>query len=254
MRTSLTLLIVLALLCQVEAQEQTAVVLSAGIEHAWDTDGPFTVGFRFRVLQPISITSVGVFDHEENGLINPHVVGLWTVDGSDLMSVTIPAGTTVPLIDRFRYQSIAPRTLPAGGEYIIAGSNFGQTSDHYLAHLGVLPGSSCVELFGSREMYTPAGGLQFPTVNSGHSMPSLFGANFRFMPVPERSSSVLIGVAVATLLARIGRCSRRARGRTRLSSFGEADSDNGADFRYDEALVLGRAGNRLFFVPFCSLS
>jgi hypothetical protein len=159
------------------------------------------MGFRFRVLNSIAITSVGVFDHENDGLVEPHIVRLWTVDGSELMSVTVPAGMTATLVDRFRYVNITPMTLAAGGEYIIAASNFGQTSDHYLSHSAVPQNSSRLTLYESRYAYTPTGELAFPTMPF-FPAPTHFGANFMFTPVPEPSSLVVMSVAVAMLFAR----------------------------------------------------
>lgn len=179
-------------------QGQTAAVLRTGVEErAWDTDGPFTLGFRFRVNQAILVTSFGVFDHEGDGLTVPHPIRLWSVTGTPLHSVTIPAGTTAELTDRFRWVPIQPMLLPANAEFMFAAANFGQGADDYLATAAVPQSSSRITLDNSYEAYTPNGNLVFPTrVSAFYGSPAWFGPNFKFIAVPEPSNLLLSAIAM----------------------------------------------------------
>jgi hypothetical protein len=178
--------------------EQTAAVLRTGVEErAWDTDGPFTLGFRFRVNQAILVTSFGVFDHEGDGLNVPHPIQLWSATGTPLQSVTIPAGATGQLMDRFRWVPIQPLLLPANAEFMVAAANFGQGADHYLATAAVPQSSSRITLDNSYEAYTPNGSLVFPArVSAFYGSPAWFGPNFKFTAVPEPSNLLLIAIAM----------------------------------------------------------
>lgn len=177
--------------------EQTAAILNPGVtEGIWNSDGPFTLGFAFRVNKPIRITAVGVFDSFDDGLINPHDLALWTITGTEIFSATVPAGTASELVDRFRYLPIEGLILAPDFDYIIAAANFGMHTDHYLATSPVDQSSHRITLFSSRSIYTASGALAFPTRIEPHSTPAWFGANFRFVAVPEPSSFTLFALAM----------------------------------------------------------
>jgi hypothetical protein len=199
MRLSLALLLLMGFLAHsanAANNEQSAAVFSPGaLEHAW-TDGPFTMGFKFRVNQPIAITAVGVFDDGNNGLAAPHAVRLWDALRTPIYTTTVPAGVAAPLTDRFRYVSIAPIVLPVNSEFMIAAANYGGTTDPYLAIDAVPQSSSRITLYDSHYSYAPAGNLVFPNIGISYTFPSHFGANFRFVAVPE-PSGILLSMAVA---------------------------------------------------------
>jgi hypothetical protein len=81
-----------------------------------DTDGYwFSVG-----VSDLSVTALGVYDNDYNGLAAANKVGLWTKGGDLLASVVVPRGTTPALVDGFRYSFLASSvTLAAGHDYVL---------------------------------------------------------------------------------------------------------------------------------------
>ena len=66
------------------------------------TNPPFTLGWEFDVLDPISVTALGVFDDSQDGLVDRHPIGIWDSGGTLLASTTVSSGTADPLVDQFR--------------------------------------------------------------------------------------------------------------------------------------------------------
>src|SRR5436309_1918942 len=112
--TSLTkngclLMVVATLLVTSAAADTPAFTLGTGSGAAPRSfDG--TRGWQFGVHtfgpNTIAITQLGIFDSGGDGLLNPHQIGLWRIEGGGsqgaltlLASVTVPAGTGAPLVD-----------------------------------------------------------------------------------------------------------------------------------------------------------
>jgi hypothetical protein len=99
---------------------------------AANNDG-LNIGHKFTVKgQGITIFDLGVFDYQADGLAAAHNVTLFTND-VPLANVNVPAGTTAPLGNGFRFAPLdAPITLPAGNYSIIVYQLNGRTtSDPY---------------------------------------------------------------------------------------------------------------------------
>jgi hypothetical protein len=163
-------------------------------------DGPFTYGFRFRVDAPIRVTSLGVFDRFSNGLFTSHTVALWPVAGGEpLRSIVVPAGTAASLVDRFRYMPIDELLLPAGQEYVVAAADIGDSRDAYAYQAQQFATPPGITWLAPREIYTPDRMLHFPTLEQDFATLGFagFGANFRFVPVPEPTSMALAAVVLA---------------------------------------------------------
>jgi hypothetical protein len=82
--------------------------------------GDFIVGYKFTVLSPITITDVGLFDREGDGVLKgtqPPTIGLWDSTQKMLLSADIPLKTK-PQAGVF-YTEIKPITLDTG-DYVIA--------------------------------------------------------------------------------------------------------------------------------------
>jgi hypothetical protein len=78
-------------------------------------------GWEFLVNQPITVTHLGLYDDQSDGLDIATPVGLFRLsDGELLTSGIISAGTSDPLIDLFRYVDVTDATLAAGEEYVLA--------------------------------------------------------------------------------------------------------------------------------------
>jgi len=62
-------------------------------------------GLGVYIDQAISVTSLGWWDYDADGLAASHQVGIWNTAGTLLLSATVASGTADPLIDRFRFNS-----------------------------------------------------------------------------------------------------------------------------------------------------
>jgi hypothetical protein len=133
--------------------------------------GNTTLGYAFTVSSPISVTSLGLFDFQNDGLAQSHAVTIWTSTGTQLLQVTIPAGTGVTLTDGFRYVSNAPFLL-VPGTYTIGGFYAGD-SDFSLDGASIT-GASGLSYVGTRS----AIGFTFPSGDAFVDLNSYFGPNF----------------------------------------------------------------------------
>lgn len=175
-----------------------------------------TQGWEFRVTAPISVTALGIFDSDSDGLVDPHTVGLWTDSASLLASLIVPEGTGTTQIGSFRYVDLAaPILLTPGQNYVIGalylGTRDGGTLDPDPADrdLFISIGSTPIRTFAPEiEFIDPrissqqTSGLLFPTVQSLHGFSAILGPSFLFeatRQVPEPSTFALFGVALLGL-------------------------------------------------------
>lgn len=95
--------------------------------------GVATFGYTFTVgSSPISVTELGFWDHNLDGLGESHPITLWDAGGIAVPggSATVPAGTAGALIGNYRYESLgAPLTLAAGATYTIGATWPGPVTD-----------------------------------------------------------------------------------------------------------------------------
>lgn len=89
-----------------------------------------TDGWEFSVESPVTVSSLGVWDHKGDGLGTAIPVGMWDSDGELLASVTIPAGTKAREVDGFRYVAIRTVRLEAGQNYIIGAAYTPETKEN----------------------------------------------------------------------------------------------------------------------------
>ena len=84
-----------------------------------------TIGWQFDVQSEITVTHMGWFDENHDGLEIPHEVAIFDPGGQIIAGthVVIPTGTLVSLLGDWRSVAIPPTTLPIGQGYIAAGYN-----------------------------------------------------------------------------------------------------------------------------------
>src|SRR5690606_1244930 len=100
-----------------------AVTVSGGDTRVGHSqNGSHTMGWAFSTNDDVMVTMLGWYDHEQDGLIEPHKVGIFDTTGTLLVSAEVPAGTGGELNAQFRYVPITPFLLPGGVEYIIGGA------------------------------------------------------------------------------------------------------------------------------------
>jgi Domain of unknown function (DUF4082)/PEP-CTERM motif len=161
--------------------------------------GTYTLGFEFTVSQNMAVTSLGVYDHDKNGLASSSRVGLWDTSGNLLASTTVGAGTAGELDGYFRYNSINPFNLTAGVNYVVGAYLNDMAASLFTAQGGSGAFDPLVTVVKDR--YAGASALTFASTSNGHQGAWL-GANFRFnesATVPEPSTLLLVGLSLAGL-------------------------------------------------------
>jgi hypothetical protein len=125
---------------------------------AWNV-GSYSVGWSFTVNQPTEVSSLGYFDHLNDGLAGVHEVGIWTSGGVLVTSAVVPGGTSAPIVNGFRYVSI-PVTILAPGSYVIGGQS--NASDMFWASVSGFQASPLIT-FGAA-FYIESTTLTRPTI------------------------------------------------------------------------------------------
>ena len=169
-----------------------------------------TLGFAFDVTSPIKIDGLGYFDAGKNGLFGMVDLGLWDINRNLLAAITIPAGTTAPLDNWFRWKPIQTALTLSRGRYVVAGFTHSAT-DLYAGGMSWpdLTASTGITYVGSMHNGSSSG-LTYP--NGGpqggpYSPPQgWFGGNVHIAPVPEPSTWV---AGCAALLVVVGPMLRR---------------------------------------------
>ncbi|MFT7773814.1 DUF4082 domain-containing protein [Roseateles sp.] len=166
-------------------------------------NGPFTLGWSFTVNSDITITALGVFDSDQDGLSERHEVGVWSSGGTLLASTIVGAGTADPLTAQFRYSGITALTLTAGQTYTI-GAVWNSLVDGLIFPGSAAGFSTPADISFVETRFASGGALANPTENGGGVLPAYFGPNFLFDAagtVPEPASLLLAGLALAALSA-----------------------------------------------------
>jgi hypothetical protein len=159
-----------------------------------------SVGWRFTVVSPVTVTGLGWFDDNGDGLATSHTVGIWDPSGALLTSILIPAGTAAPLDGQFRTEAISPITLTPGVNYVVGGENF-STNTERLAF----------DVSQTVDPHILFGHPTFSNLNSGFTRPfsdsvastGFYGPSFSFSvtapAVPEPSSLALLALGGGAL-------------------------------------------------------
>lgn len=140
---------------------------------------PWTVGWSFTTSKDFSITALGFWDENGDGLAAAHRVGIWdNVGGSLIVDAVVGAGSGNPLIGGFRYVSIDPFAL-AAGSYTIGALIPGDlvTNDNWIFGNAANLSVSAIDgiVFGQGLLSDLLSGFARPTLspNAGR-----FGPNF----------------------------------------------------------------------------
>lgn len=115
------LLLALAVALAAEARAVAIPAISiTGPNVASDAFQSNTFGYDFSADGNSTITALGVFDDNGDGLDVAYAVGVWDSGASLLDSVVIPAGTGATLVDGFRYADLTTGiALSNGASYRI---------------------------------------------------------------------------------------------------------------------------------------
>lgn len=162
----------------------------------------YTLGFKFTVDSAVSITSLGVFDDEGNGLGARAQVGLWDTSGNLLTSAFVGAGLAGDLEGVFRYADISPYALVAGTEYVIGSYTTDLASSLGTGQGGTGSVDSLVNIIEDRfSNFNSA--FSFADTTNSNAGGAWLGANFRYeaVSVPEPTSLALAGLSLFALAA-----------------------------------------------------
>lgn len=174
-----------------------------------------TDGYQFTLSHDIVLTSLGVWDHDADGLSDQHQVGIWDSTHTLISQTTVPSGTSGTLVQNstlggFRFVNVAPTTLTAG-TYVIGAEWFGVGSpdpdDTIFSPFSNSFSTAPQVTLGTR-LFTDFQGFVEPTNTIGGNG---FGPNFQFdavSSVPEPSSAALFGLG-ALGMAVVGARRRR---------------------------------------------
>jgi Bacterial TSP3 repeat len=176
MRIGAALSLVVAAITLIGVTQARAVPLidvqSAGGEVAYAAGQ--TVGYEFSLTETYRITRLGLIDHDQNGLVEAHEIGVWDAGGNLLSSTTVPGGTAASLEGFTRWVDVAPFLL-APGRYTI-GAHYATASGSGDARRwnNTITFADGVALIESKD--SPAsGGIQQPTDGGSGAEPGIFG-------------------------------------------------------------------------------
>lgn len=176
-----------------------------------------TVGWEFLTTGDLSVTSLGYFDANRNGLDVSHEVGIWNSVGVLLGSATVPGGTAGTLVNQFRYVAVAPIFLAAGQIYRIGGfsdASFTLDPDDLLIATGPTFIGPITIVSGTRAKTSAVAGFSDPVNDLLGAGNGAFGPNFEFIlgggGAPEMSGHWAASLACIGLLLSLAE-SRRNR-------------------------------------------
>src|SRR5262245_9723104 len=125
--------ILLSLVLTLCSSADVALTFTGGFP---DTPAPgYTQGWRFHVNEPITVSALGVWDQNADGLLESHQVGIWTLGGTLLTSTTVQANLGSSITAGFRYEMTTPVTLPSGKDYLIGALYTRSQSDERVVRL-----------------------------------------------------------------------------------------------------------------------
>ncbi len=157
-----------------------------------EPDSPGIIGWAFTTNEPILVTELGVYDHDDDGLLEDRQLTLWDNLGGVLANVTIPAGSVSALDDSYRYQPIDPQRLEPDVEYIFA-DDYREKIEIIRARSVAFQTDPAVNWFEGR--INASGSAAIPQSPLPSDQPGLV-VNFKFVRVPEPASSGLVVIAM----------------------------------------------------------
>lgn len=171
-------------------------------------------GFDFIPNVDLTVTALGWYDHNGDGLTQSHPVAIYVTGTQTLAapSATILGSSALDSSTNFRYVQVGPFTLMAGTTYTLIGFGAGPEFDQYVVNpvggITLGPGFDYVGLQTTR-----ATGLEFPSsapVNTNSLVQELFvGPNFQYTVVPEPQFLGLFSAGILATLAVRRRSSTR---------------------------------------------
>ncbi|MEO3691826.1 PEP-CTERM sorting domain-containing protein [Roseateles paludis] len=155
-------------------------------------------GWRFTLNTDVTVTALGVYDDDHDGMEVRHAIGIFRISDQALMvSTTLGAGTSGYLNGDFRYDALASGFALGAGDYeIVMTMPVGNDDRQLISASGFTSASELTVtagVFGSSSSLAFASGI-------GVFNPGMFGPNFEFGAasghVPEPATLALAGLAL----------------------------------------------------------
>ena len=156
-----------------------------------------TRGWEFTTVNNITISSLGWWDNLGDGLAVSHQVGIWNFTGTLLLSATVSTGTTDPLSNGYRFDSVLTGSpLLLAGTYIIGGKSVSADSINYaLAPANIVFDPEIT--FVKNRTNSTSGPFSFPSTTQSGLDIGMFGPSFQFsVPEPTTALLALSGLAL----------------------------------------------------------
>ena len=153
------------------------------------------------MLSPVTVTGLGWFDENHDGLGIAHEIGIWDSAGNLLVSATVPNGTVGTLDVQYRTVSVSPLDLEVGAGYVVGGLNASNTGDRLAATVTFTIDPRLAFNHATSSDFTATFGE--PTNNSV-ALNGFFGPMFEIGAtdaVPEPGTVALAGISLLVLTA-----------------------------------------------------
>jgi len=157
---------------------------------------PANVGWQFSTNSSTTVTHLGYYDFDQDGLNTSHEVAIWTNAGALVTSATVSPSD--PLDGGFRYTSIPSVALASGATYVIGAVTGG--SDKY-GGVGSNPFSTHPNINYLEGRFDVSTVLTFPT-GPAFQEPSIFGPSFKIDTIPEPATLALAGLGLSLISLR----------------------------------------------------
>ena len=179
-----------------------AISFTAG---SFDNFANDTTGFRFTVGSlDISVSALGFYDQELDGLTDPHTVAIFDVPTRlQVASATIPSGVVGILEGGFRYIALTPVILQAGETYVINGYR-PSAADGILFNVSNLTVAAYLS-YDTQVAANGTAGLAYTNSPFPGAANGWFGPSFKAEAIPEPAASALLVLGAAFCCLRKGR-------------------------------------------------
>jgi len=171
---------------------------SADIQYATGTGGGIwyypnsgTVGTEFEANRNLTLSMLGIWDENGDGLSDAHDVALFATDGTLLASVTIAAGTSNPLVNGYRWADAAPVALVQGTHYVL-GAFYPDGDDRFKDRATIDPAFTLV-----KDLYRDGAPFDIPTTEYFYDGRGWYGPNLQAVPIPAAVLLGLLGLGAA---------------------------------------------------------